>query len=78
MLNNDIYAIYTEDDERRGSIKELYPSFDEAKNNRFKYSNWFTQDGDVWIKLYKANGKFRCTHSWHILPDGTIDCEYSF
>ena len=78
MLNNDIYAIYTEDDERRGSIKELYSSFDEAKNDRFKYHNWFCENGDVWIKLYKANSRFRCTHSWRILPDGTIDCEYSF
>ena len=78
MLNNDIYAIYTEDDERRGSVKELYSSFDEAKNDRFKYSNWFTNRGDVWIKLYRANSEFHCTHSWHVLPDGSIQSEYSF
>lgn len=78
MLNNDIYAIYTEDDERKGSIKELYSSFDEAKNDRFKYNNWFREKGDVWIRLYKANSKFRCTHYWHILSDGTIDSDICF
>lgn len=78
MLKNDIYAIYTEDDERHGSIKELYTSFDEAKKDRFKYSNWFCSIGDVWIKQYKTNGRFRCIHSWHISSDGTITCEYDF
>ena len=32
MLNKDIYAIYTEDDEYKGSIKELYSSFEEVKS----------------------------------------------
>lgn len=78
MLDRDIYAIYTEDDEWNGSIKELYLSFDEAKNDRFKYHNWFCENGDVWIKLYKANSKFRCIHTWHILPNGSVDRDYLF
>lgn len=78
MLNSDVYAIYTEDNERNGSIKELYPSFKDAKNDRFKYANWFMEYGDIWIQLYKSGSAFCCSHSWHILPDGTISSEYNF
>lgn len=78
MLNNDIYAIYTENDECTGSIKELYYSFEEAKADRYKYANWYRSNGDVWIKLYKAENAFKCIHSWHILPNGEINSEYNF
>lgn len=78
MLDRDIYAIYTDDNEYGGTVKELYQSFDEAKNDRFKYSNWFRDNGDVWIRLYSANGGFKCSHSWHILPNGRVVSEYPF
>lgn len=78
MLNNDIYAIFTEDDERKGSIKELYYSFEEAKADRYKYANWFCSKGDIWIRLYKAENAFKCSYSWHILPDGSITSVYNF
>ena len=52
MLNKDIYAIFTNNDERSGSVKELYSSFDEAKADRFKYANWCCPKGDIWIELF--------------------------
>ena len=78
MLNNDIYAIYTDNSEYNGSVKELYASFDEAMNDRFKYANWFMEYGDVWILLYKGGDRFSSSHSWHIRPDGTVESEYDF
>lgn len=78
MLNKDIYAIFTNNDERSGSVKELYSSFEEAKADRFKYANWFCPKGDVWIELYKAGNPFYSFHEWHILPDGSIASEYNF
>ncbi len=78
MLNKDVYAIYTSDDEYSGSVKELYDSFEEAKKDRHKYANWFCPKGDVRIKLFKANAPFRCCHTWRIRPDGTIECEFDF
>lgn len=78
MLNKDIYAIYTENDDRSGTTKELFFSFEEAKENRFKYGNWFRPNGDVWIDLYKAEKLFYPSHRWHILPDGTIEYEHKY
>lgn len=78
MLNVDVYAIYTMDDERTGSIKELFFSFEEAMANRFHYANWFADSGDISIELYKANSKFRCSHTWKINPDGSIREEFPF
>lgn len=78
MLNKDVYAIYTEDDERRGSVKELFSSFEEAMEARYKYANWFRPKGDVWIELFKANDPFRSSHSWNINPEGKITAEYDF
>ncbi len=78
MLNKDIYAIFTEDDERSGSIKELFFSFEEAKENRFKYANWFRSKGDIMIKLFKAEKPFRASSSWHILPNGNVESEYHY
>ena len=78
MLNNDIYAIYTDNSEYNGSVKELYASFDEAMKDRFKYANWFMEYGDVWILLYKGGDVFSSSHSWHIRPDGTVESEYDF
>lgn len=78
MLNKDVYAIYTDNDERRGSVKELFFSFDEAMEARYKYANWFCPKGYVSIKLYKANSPFRCSHTWHINPEGEITEEYDF
>lgn len=76
MLNFDIYSIYTEDNEYKGSDKEFFPTFSEAIKNRFKYNNWFRSKGDIWIHLYKANSLFIHSYAWHILPNGTIDEEY--
>ena len=78
MLKNDIYAIYTDDSERTGSIKELFYSFDDAMEARCHYANWFRDEGDVWIQLYKANTNFSCSHSWHINKNGSIVSEYDF
>lgn len=41
MLNSDLYAIYTEKSEYRGTVDELFSSFEEAMANRFKYANWW-------------------------------------
>lgn len=78
MLNFDLYAISTDNDERSASIKEFFPSFDEAFTSRFKYANWCGDKGDICIKLFKANTPFTCSHSWFINPDGSIRAEYNF
>lgn len=78
MLNFDLYAIYTEDNECRGSIKEFFTSFDEAKENRFKYANWFCPKGDVWIYRYDANDTFRDSHTWRIDENGDIIIEFDW
>ena len=78
MLNKDVYAIDTDDDERRRSVKELFFSFEEAMEARYKYANWYCPRGDIWIKLFKANSPFRSSHSWHINPEGKITAEYDF
>lgn len=78
MLKQDIYAIYTNDDESRGSIKELFTSFKKAMQARFKYANWYCYKGDVWIYLYKGNSPFNCSHRWRINPNGEIQEEYNF
>ena len=78
MLEFDIYAIRTDDDERSGSVKELFTSFDDAMNERYKYANWFCPRGDVWINLYKAYHPFKCAHTWHINKEGKIINEYEY
>lgn len=78
MLNFDIYAIETEDDERSSNIKELFTSFDDAMNARYKYANWFCSKGNVWINLYKANCPFKCVCTWHINEKGEIISEYKY
>ena len=78
MLSKDIYAIYTDNDERSRSIKELFFSFEEAMEARYKYANWCSPKGDVWIKLYEANSPFKSSHSWHINPEGKVTSEYNF
>lgn len=78
MLKQDIYAIYTKNSEFGGSIKELFTSFKEAMQARFKYANWFCDKGDIWIYLYKGNSPFNCSHRWRINPNGAIQEEYNF
>ena len=78
MLEFDIYAIRTDDDERSGSVKELFTSFDDAMNARYKYANWLCPRGDVWINLYKAYHPFKCAHTWHINKEGKIINEYEY
>ncbi len=78
MLSKDIYAIYTDDDERSGSIKELYDSFEEAKRDRYKYANWYRPKGDIRINLFKANSPFKSSHTWYINPEGKVTVEYNF
>lgn len=73
MLKQDIYAIYTEDDERRGSIKELFSSFEEAMEARCKYANFFRPKGDVWIYTYDAYKPFYPSYSCHVCVNGEID-----
>ena len=77
MLNFDIYAIYTDDNERNGSIKEFFHSFEEAKENRFKYANWFCPKGNVWIVKYKAGSVDPC-YEWLIDENGDIKLEYDW
>lgn len=69
MLNKDIYAIYTTYDKFRGGIEELFDSFEDAMKNRFKYANWYCDDGDVYIKLYKKGRPFFPSIEWHIGSD---------
>ncbi len=78
MLNRDVYAIYTSNDERNGSIKELFFSFEEAMEARYKYANWYAPYGDVRIKLFEAGNPFRSSHTWHINPEGKVISEYNF
>lgn len=73
MLNKDIYAIYTTCDEFRGNIQELFNSFEDAMKNRFKYSNWYCDNGDVYIHLYEKNHDFIIPSIiWHVTSDGEI------
>ena len=78
MLDKDIYSIYTTNNEYDGSNKEFFSSFNDAMEARYKYADWFRPKGHVSIKLYKANSPFRCSHTWHISPEGKITEEYDF
>ena len=40
--------------------------------NRFKYSNWYCDDGDVYIHLYKKEHPFFPSIEWHIGSDGHL------
>lgn len=72
MLNKDIYAIYTTSDEFKGHVRELFDSFEDAMKNRFKYSNWYCDDGDVYIHLYKKERPFSPSIEWRIGSDGHL------
>ncbi len=52
MLDFELYSIYTEDDEYRGSNKEFFYSYDDAYAARMQYANWYRPNGDVWIRRY--------------------------
>ena len=75
MLDFDLYAIYTDKNERSGSIDELFVSFEEAMNNRMKYANWFCNKGNIWIRKISRE-KFSVVEEWHINDDGTICNHY--
>ena len=77
MLNFDLYAIFTEKDERSGSIDELFVSFEEAMNNRMKYANWYCNKGNIWIQKISRE-KFTTVEEWHINDDGTIIRHYKW
>ena len=77
MLNFDLYAIYTEKNERDGSVDELFSSFEEAMQHRMKYSNWWREKGNVWIKKFPAKGTFAYNERWLINADGTVAQHYS-
>ena len=76
MLNFDLYAIYTEKNERDGSIDELFTSFDEAIQHRMKYANWYRPHGCVWIQRIPANTRFTTAEQWLIDTDGAIISHY--
>jgi len=78
VLGCDIYAIYTEDNERNGSVKELFLFFEEAMQNRMKYANWYCPNGDVWIYKYKAGSIFSPSEEWHIDQHGKIINHYTW
>lgn len=78
MLNFDLYAIETMDDERQSSIKEFFTSFEEAKENRFKYAHWCYPKGYVAIAKYNANNSLLRSHTWYLNPEGNILEEYNF
>ena len=75
MLDFDLYAIYTDKNERDGSIDELFVSFEDAMNNRMKYANWYCNKGDIWIRKISRE-KFSVVEEWHINDDGTISNHY--
>ena len=75
MLDFELYSIYTEDDERRGSDKEYFYTYDSAYEARMKYANWFCYNGDVWIRRYDKSGR-RCLERWHINKEGNITQHY--
>lgn len=77
MLNFDLYAIYTEKNAYDGSIDELFTSFEEAMNNRMKYSNWYCEKGNVWIKKFSRE-RFSSIEEWKIDDDGTIIKHYKW
>lgn len=73
MLNFDLYAIYTTDNEYNGSIKEYFVSFEDAMNNRMKYADWWSPNGRVTIKKFPANSSMTyASESWDIHEDGRI------
>lgn len=71
MLDFELYSIYTEDDEWRGSDKEFFCSYNDAYNARMKYGNWYRPLGDIWIKHYDKTG-CHCLEEWAINVDGSI------
>lgn len=75
MLDFEIYSIYTEDDERRGSDKEYFHSYNDAYAARMNYANWYRPNGDVWIRHYDKTG-CHCIEEWHIDHDGGIIRHY--
>ena len=77
MLSFELYSIYTEDDEYRGSNKEFFYSYDEAYAARVKYANWYRPNGDVWIRHYDKTGA-HCIEEWHVDRDGSIIRRYGW
>lgn len=78
MLDFDLYSIYTEKSERTGSIDEFFLTFEEAFENRMRFANWWSPQGDVWIHKYPASSSFYCSESWLIDKDGNITSHYNF
>lgn len=75
MLDFELYSIYTEDDERRGSNKEYFHNYDDAYAARMNYANWYRPNGDVWIRHYDKMGS-HCLEEWAIDADGGIIRHY--
>lgn len=79
MLNSDLYTIYTEKSEYRGTVDELFSSFEEAMANRFKYANWWRPSGDVWIYKYAAGSTGTCpSEEWHVREDGHAELRFKW
>lgn len=77
MLDKVIYEIAVEVDESgRTHGREWFDSFEDAVNNRMKYSNWFRPKGSVWIRKHK--GSPVVSEEWLINPDGTIKSHYDW
>lgn len=78
MLNRlDFYAISIEVDERNSKEVEYFETFEEAKENRMRYANWWRPNGDVWI-LHKNGCTLRTAESWHIDSNGMVVSHYNF
>ena len=77
MLNFELYSIYTSDNEYNGSDKELFMSYEEAYAARMNYANWWSEDGDIWIRHFDKNGR-SMLEEWHINPEGRIVDHYDF
>ena len=78
MLNFDLYAIWTSDNEYGGSIKEFFTSFKEAVEHRMEYANWWCSNGNICIEKYPAGSDFRASDKWYINPDGTIQDHFKW
>lgn len=76
MVKLNLYAIVVDDEDGMLEIKDLFETFEECLENRFKYANWGCDYGNIWIQKIPGGKNFNASDEWHIIPDGTITTHF--
>lgn len=71
MTPFDLYGIYTLNENERGTVREMFLTFEDAKAARLKYQNAGSGAGDVYIERF-VNGIYKMNQVWHITADGAV------